>query len=92
MAEYSAEWQFEGVEWSRLGENGNQRGCRTPNFLAFHFFGRRIPAYDDHDPSVLATWLMMRWMRSTRTWMRRATSGRNSVMKLSMGAEARPMP
>ncbi|MGA3334022.1 MAG: hypothetical protein ABSC62_07640 [Terracidiphilus sp.] len=39
---------------------------------------------------VRATWLMMRWTRTMRTWRRLAMLGANSVMKLSMGAVARP--
>ena len=46
----------------------------------------------DPEPPGLATRLMMRWMKTTRTWILRATSGRNSVMRLSVGARARPMP
>ena len=51
-----------------------------------------IPALSGRPPgSVLATWLMICWTRTTRTWMWRATSGRNSVMKLSVGASAKPV-
>jgi hypothetical protein len=39
--------------------------------------------------SVLATWSMMRWISTTCMWIFLATSGRNSVTKLSIGAVAR---
>ena len=39
-----------------------------------------------------ATRLMMRWTKTTCVWMWLAIDGTNSVMKLSMGAVAKPMP
>jgi hypothetical protein len=42
--------------------------------------------------SVRATWLMMRCTSTTRMWMWLAMSGRNSVMKLSMGAVPSVIP
>ncbi len=48
------------------------------------------PFYGLPSGSVRATWLMICWTKMTRTWMRLARSGRNSVMKLSVGASAQP--
>ena len=43
------------------------------------------------DVSVRATWLMIRCRITTSTWMCLATSGRNSLTKFPIGADARPV-
>jgi len=56
--------------------------------------GERLmsPYGDPFEASVLATWLMICWISTTRMWILRATSGRNSLTKFSIGAVARLIP
>ena len=71
MAETGVERGLGRAEWCVIGAAPHRVKALMGKVLG----GQGVPP-----PSVVATWLMMRWTRTMRTWMRRATSGRNSVM------------